>query len=574
MERGYIDLILQSGMIVFQQFLFADIVNGKVRKEQIAGRDVLVGISETALGDSHYMPAQGYTPGVYAHAIGAQTLKTGTPRDLGWLPGFLVAILTSLGILWTRRGRNTALIALCSGVCFAGLPILLDGALVSVEIAPAMMLLTIVLVQQARLRLGFKNSRTHESSGLPNVVALREVLDVGGKVLIAARIDNHAAITASFAKDIENVVAHEIVGRLKVGDAATEVYQGDEGVYYWLSPITDRGVLSEHLDGLHALFSQPITVSERHVDVAVTFGIDNDPTRAMSSRIGSAVLSAEDARRQGLRWKIYDDTRNIDAAWQLSLASEIDRGLAAGEFWIAYQPKLDLKTDTIVGAEVLVRWNHPERGAISPVEFIPAAERDHRIERLTRFVFQRAMQDAVELSRIGHLGLALNVSVPVLRQSDFATYVIGLVDQFGLSASMFTIEITESIFLSVEDVAIRDNLNQLAGAGFGISIDDFGTGFSTLESLQRVPATEVKIDQTFVKTLTGRSADRIIVESIIKMAQGLDRTVVAEGVEDANTLRELVAMGCDQVQGFFIGRPQPLSDFVAFVEDRAHRAAA
>lgn len=558
----------------FPVYSYSDIVGNKVSSNQLAGRDVIVGLGEISFGDSHFVPGQGRIQGVFAHAIGAQTLKTGTPVDLGWIYPLIAVGVAALGLLITQRVLASVTVATAVIAGLGLLPLALDGRLVSVDIAPAALLFAVVLVQHARLSFGWRKSRTHEPSGLPNVIALREIRGRVAHTLIAARVDNHAAITASFAKDVEPLIAAEIVSRLRIGDATTEVFQGDEGVYYLLSPITGSALLSEHLDGLHALFSQPIRVGDRQIDVVITFGADNNPARAMSSRIGSALLSAEDARSQGRRWKLYDEARNIDASWQLSLGGEIDRGLADGEFWLAYQPKLDLQTNAIVGAEVLVRWSHRERGAIGPSEFIPAAERDHRIERLTRFVFQRAMQDAVELSHIGHLGLALNVSVPVLRQSDFAAYVIGLVDQCGLAASMFTIEITESIFLSVDDVAIRDNLAQLAAAGFGISIDDFGTGFSTLESLQRVPATEVKIDQTFVKTLTGRSADRIIVESIIKMAQGLDRTVVAEGVEDANTLRELVAMGCDQVQGFFIGRPQPLRDFIAFVEERARREAA
>jgi EAL domain-containing protein (putative c-di-GMP-specific phosphodiesterase class I) len=130
------------------------------------------------------------------------------------------------------------------------------------------------------------------------------------------------------------------------------------------------------------------------------------------------------------------------------------------------------------------------------------------------------------------------------------------------------------VFLSVDDHVVMGNLNAFAAAGFGISIDDFGTGFSTLETLQRVPATEVKIDQTFVKSLAVRTADSIIVASIIKMAKGLNHRVVAEGIEDAATLRQLAAMGCDQGQGFHIGRPQPFDAFLALAGDASSRCVA
>lgn len=552
----------------------SDVVLNKLPPSSLAGKDVIVGLNEMAFGDSHYFPGQGRAQGIYGHVIGAQTLKTRMPVDLGWaLPALLATIGSVLLLRLSGMLASAALAMGASGVLLIG-PLILDGKLISVDVAPALLLLAIVVIQHARLTLGWRKSRMHETSGLPNVIALREVKSGRACALIAARIDNHAAITASFAKDVEPLIASEIVGRLKVGDPSTDVYQGDEGVYYLLSPITDVALLAEHLDGLHALFSQPIRVGDRHIDVAMTFGVDNAPTRAMSSRIGSALLSAEDARRQGIRWKLYDDAVNIDAAWKLSLGSEIDRGIEAGEFWLAYQPKLDLRTNQIVGAEVLVRWDHPQRGRISPVEFIAAAERDHRIERLTRFVFERAVADAKLLDQDNGLSLALNVSVPVLRQPKFADNVVELIERNGLAPAKFTVEITESVILSVDDNVVVENLRRLRAAGLGISIDDFGTGFSTLESLQRVPATEVKIDQTFVKALTARTADRIIVDSIIKMAQGLNRTVVAEGVENAEALRELKDLGCDQVQGFFIARPQPFKEFVAYLSRHEQRSAA
>ncbi len=571
-EKYRPDFAIRSS--TFPIISYSDAVFNRAGSVQLAGRDVLVGVGEMGFGDSHYLPGQGRIQGMYAHAIGAQTLKTGIPVDLGWHYPSLAIAFASFGLLMTRRIASSGTIAVGVVAALSLVPLVLDAQLVSVDIAPATLLFVIVLVQHARLTFGWRKSRTHEPSGLPNVVALREVTSGLAHNLIAARIDNHAAITASFAKDVEPFIASEIVGRLKVGDASINVYQGDEGVYYLLSPITDIVLLSEHLEGLHALFSQPIRVGDRQIDVAITFGVDNNPARAMSSRIGSALLSAEDARSQGRRWKLYDEARNVDASWQLSLGAEIDRGLAAGEFWLAYQPKLDLKSNTIVGAEVLVRWAHPVRGAIGPGEFIPAAERDHRIERLTRFVFEQAMRDAAQLAPTTHLSLALNVSVPVLRQPTFAGYVIDLVARHGLLPQRFTIEITESVFLSVDDDVVVDNLKRLGVEGFGISIDDFGTGFSTLESLQRVPATEVKIDQTFVKTLIDRTADRVIVESIIKMAQGLNRTVVAEGVEDTATLNELKALGCDQAQGFLIGRPQVFGEFLQLASARLAQNAA
>jgi len=558
----------------FPIYSFSDVVLGRISAGQIEGRDILVGLGEPSFQDTHYFPGQGRAQGVFAHAIGAQTLKMAMPVDLGWLPATMAAIAAALILLATTRVVTTTLTLAMTMAVFAFLPLILDGAQITVYIAPGVLLFSVVAIQHARLTFGRSKSRTHEPSGLPNLVALREVKLRQPLALVAARIDSHAAIVASFANDVEPLIAAEIVGRLKIGDTSTEVFRGDEGVYYFLSPIGDRDLLSEHLDGLYALFSQPVRIGDRHIDVAITFGVDDQPTRAMSSRIGAALMSAEAARQKGLRWKFYDDLSNYDAAWQLSIGGEIDRAIAHGEFWVAYQPKLDLATGSIVGSEALVRWSHPVRGVISPAEFIPAAERDHRIEAITRFVLEKTIADMTSLPGNSRLTVAVNLSVPVLRKPGFAAYVKQLLDRAQLSASRFTIEITESVFLSVNDDVVMENLDSFSEAGFGISIDDFGTGFSTLETLQRIPATEVKIDQTFVKSLAVRTADSIIVASIIKMAKGLNHRVVAEGIEDAVTLRLLKAMGCDLGQGFHIGRPQPFDAFLTLAGDVESRHAA
>jgi diguanylate cyclase len=297
----------------FPTYSYADVVQGRIPRQSLSGRDIIIGLGDPTFQDSHFFPGQGRAQGVFAHAIGAQTLKTGTPIDLGWTPAFVFAAICALVLLSTTRLTTTGLTLLATCSAFTLMPLLLDGRLVSVDVAPAILLFLAVAIQHARLTFGRRKSRMHEASGLPNVVALREAKSAAHRSLIAARIDNHAAIVASFAKDVEPLISAEIVARLNIGDRSTQVFQGDEGVYYLLSPIMGRELLSEHLDGLHALFSQPVRIGGRPIDIALTFGVDDQPSRATSSRIGAAMMSAEAARQKGLRWKFYDDLSSISA---------------------------------------------------------------------------------------------------------------------------------------------------------------------------------------------------------------------------------------------------------------------
>lgn len=539
----------------------SDVILHPERIGSLKGANIIVGDVARSLGDIRFLPGQGAQPGVFIHAIAAQTMKPGVPVDAGWLAPLLIALGASVALVFAKGRIWQVGITLSTFAAAILVPVVLDAEHVSIEISPAILLLSIAVIQNARLRLGWQKSRTNESSGLANVFALRELKSVPGTAVVAAKVDNFSAIVASFPRDVESSIVAGIVGRLRLQDESLMVYQADDGVFYWVSSTQNPVDLGHHLDGLKAMFAAPLQVGDRRVDVAVSFGADLDATRPVASRAGSALLCADEAIRSGQRWKLYDPNRSADAAWQLSFASEIDRAMDAEEFWLAYQPKLDLRSGRITGAEILLRWLHPERGNISPGEFIPVAERSQRIRRLTDYVVDRAMSAAQLLAADGDFKLAINVSVPILGDAKFADDLIDKCKRNGVPSRRIVVEITESVLMSADDVQVAKSLQQLRDYGFGLSIDDFGTGFSSLEYVRSIPAHEMKIDQSFVKRVLTSAADRVVVESVLRMAHELGRYVVAEGVEDAETLELLRKLGCDEVQGYFIGRPV---DFMTF----------
>ena len=562
---GNLDKIVRPDFAIraesFPYLSASDVILGERPIGWIKGKDVLVGDVARSLQDIRFLPSQGARPGVFVFAIAAQTIKTGVPVDVGWFGPFALAVVAGSALLLVRSAVGQIAINLLIFGLFVFGPIALDARHVSVEVGPAILLMVVTLILNARLRLGWRKSRMNEGSGLDNVVALRELDSRHGTALIAAKIANYAAIVASFPREVETSIVAEIVGRLRLRDEGLRVYQADDGVFYWVSPIADSAKLGDHLDGLKAMFSSAIKVGDRRVDVAISFGADLDWSRPVASRVGSALMSAEEAVRTGERWKLYDPARTIDAAWHLSLISEMDHAMDREQFWLAYQPKVNARTGKIVGAEVLLRWTHPERGEISPAEFIPAAERSQRIGRLTDYVIDRTFFAARTLLDDGGCKLSINVSIPVLGDPNFAGALLRRCQQSEVPPGDIMIEITESVLMSIDDRQVETTLAELRNCGFGLSIDDFGTGFSSLEYVRRIPAHEMKIDQSFVRRVTSSSADRVVVESVLRMAHELGRNVVAEGVENQETLDLLRELGCDEVQGFHTGRPVPFASF-------------
>jgi EAL domain-containing protein (putative c-di-GMP-specific phosphodiesterase class I)/CHASE2 domain-containing sensor protein len=532
------------------------LLDGSVPRKMIAGRDIVLALHTTQVPDFYFAPGYGRIAGGYFQILGAETLWEGRPIEAGWLLLFGLATVILLGSFTTGRNVRAIAVQLGGVALLLVIPIILDRYLVFVDIMPALMLLAIPIVTLIwrEIRVRFRaRATTNAISGLLNLNALRlEAVDPE-RQLVVARVHNYAEAIAMLPSEAEKALIGQIAARLTLGAPVSQLYQGDDGVFAWFTDAEGRA-LEGHLDALHALFRSPATVAGANVDMVVTFGIDSGRDRSIANRFGSALVAASEAAAEGAKWKEFDAAKLKDAAWKLSLLGQLDAAIDGGDLWVAYQPKLDLANNRIIGAEALVRWTHREKGDISPMEFIVAAEQNNRIEKLTMHVLERAITAAAAINAHGiPFNIAVNLSVRLLEDSALPRAILALLDEHGLSPSLLTLEITETAAMSANHGL--DVLRELRGHGIKISIDDYGTGLSTLEYLKKMPASEIKIDKSFIQSMTENASDLLLVNSTIQLAHSLGYIVVAEGVELAVTLARLTEMGCDIAQGYLIGRP-------------------
>ena len=255
------------------------------------------------------------------------------------------------------------------------------------------------------------------------------------------------------------------------------------------------------------------------------------------------------------------------------MLSQLDDAIDRGEVWVAYQPKLDLATRRIIGAEALARWTHPEKGPIAASEFVAAAEQHDRIGKLTDFVLEKAIAAAVAINRSGPTSRSRSTCRRGCSPTAASRCACRRCSRvMGSQPEHLTLELTETAALSGSGEGL-DMIARLRELGVRISIDDYGTGLSTLEYLKKVPANEIKIDQSFVKGMIDNRSDRLMVQSTIGLAHSLGRKVVAEGVEQREILDLLIEMECDIAQGFAIGRPMSLESLTKRIsaEQQAQR---
>ena len=316
---------------------------------------------------------------------------------------------------------------------------------------------------------------------------------------------------------------------------------------------------------------RPITLDGLEIVVTASAGlavVEDDVEEGAPLRY--ADIAMFNAKSQRLGVEVYRDEIDRRTPARLSLLGDLRSAIEEEQLHMHLQPKLDLSTGTVVGAEALVRWTHPVRGVVPPAQFVRVAEDTGLIKQLTDLMLDRGISTLSDIHARGyHLGLSVNLSTHDLLDRRLAERVQQHLAKNGVDPSMLTLEITESSLL-IDAPRARATINELHEVGVSLSIDDFGTGYSSLSYLRRLPVGELKIDQSFVANVLIDEQDEVIVRSTIDLGHNLGLVVVAEGVENNEVLERLRAFGCDIAQGYCISRPLSPGQFLAWLASTGH----
>ena len=313
-------------------------------------------------------------------------------------------------------------------------------------------------------------------------------------------------------------------------------------------------------------FELPLAFDDQTVDLSASIGIACWPAHAddADTLLSRAEVAMYAAKSKTTVMQLYDPALDSSSAQTLSLLSELRHAVDHGELRLFLQPKLALADARVVAAEALVRWQHPQRGLVPPLEFIPFAEQTGFVRQLTLWMFEEAARLWRGLQSDGTpVRIAINLSTRDLLDLDFPARLDAILVRHDVQADAFCLEITESAIMDDPQRA-ESTLNRLSERGFKLSIDDFGTGYSSLAYLKRLPVDELKIDKSFVMNMEKDDDDAKIVRSTIDLAHNLGLTVVAEGVENQLIWNKLRELACDEAQGYFMSKPVPASEFMGW----------
>ncbi|MBF7728568.1 putative bifunctional diguanylate cyclase/phosphodiesterase [Pseudomonas sp. N040] len=392
--------------------------------------------------------------------------------------------------------------------------------------------------------------------------------------LLFLDLDNFKTINDSLGHVAGDQLLCQVAERLQqvVRSGDTVCRQGGDEFLLTLGNVTDRAAAAmaaiKVLEQLHA----PFFVNGQDVLVSCSLGVALGPEDGVDfdtllKKADMAMYKAKDSGRNA--WRCYDEEMNSSVNRYLQLAAGMRAALASEQFSLHFQPQFELVSGRLVGAEALIRWQHPELGMISPETFIPIAEKTGLIIDIGAWVLQEACAQAVRWHQqgFGALRVSVNLSPIQFRRGDIERVVVAALEDSGLPARALDLELTESLFID-DTVAFSGVLHRLRERGVGLSIDDFGTGYSNLGYLKRFEVATLKIDRSFVCRLIQDPQDEAIVRAIIQMAHSLKLAIVAEGIEDAATLERLIALGCDRGQGFFWAPALPAEEFNRLLQGR------
>jgi EAL domain-containing protein (putative c-di-GMP-specific phosphodiesterase class I)/GGDEF domain-containing protein len=516
------------------------------------------------------VPGWGVLSGPAIQLLAAETLKAGSsPVSHGpWLPLALTLLL--LAFVSRHRGRTQAVALVAIALSDLSLPLALEMLhLGTVAIVPALFVLLLASGWFGAMSAlsAFRRVRgTDSSSGLPNRRTLESDLAHLGEAQIAAlRLDGYSDIASLLGPARGADLALRLRDRL--GSCGVgEVYRIEESALAFLLP--DSAEPARFFERLAAALRPPVELAARQVQPGCAFGQAALDEAGPEQAIDRALMAAEQALERGQLWEAHSADLEGTRDGRLSLAGELAAAMSAGDVWVAYQPKLHIGQDRIAAAEALVRWTHPQRGEIYPDAFIPYLEESGHILDLTLYVLDRAMEAATRWRQAGRtINVAVNVSAALLTKPAFVQAVEQRIGDGRLRPELLTFEITESAALEDYDLALA-GMRHFAQLDIRLSVDDYGTGQSTLSYLKHLPAREIKIDKSFVLSIAENRSDQAMVRSTIGLAHELGFDAVAEGVEDEAILKLLREFGCDYAQGWHVGRPMSADGFAELIGSR------
>ncbi len=407
--------------------------------------------------------------------------------------------------------------------------------------------------------------------------AEREIIHAGNQnpvSVLLIEIQNYNEIRTTLGHNACDLIIKQFARRMqgvtKNSDTLARIDGSIFSVLFRDNTEAARQLASNILKTVEPVFQ----VNQSPVAIISNIGIVEYPRHGndFDTLLQRAAVALNYARVEEKGYAVYDKSFDAYSSHRLTLIGELRKAIESDELELYYQGKASTTGNSLYGAESLVRWNHPKHGLVPPDEFIPMAERTRVIQHLTAWAIRRAFADCVRFHKMGiEIKISVNLSARDLHDPELPDLIAGLAVASGVQPKWMMMEITEGAIMTDPERSL-EIIHKLHDQGFSLSIDDYGTGYSSLAYLKKMPLSELKIDRSFVTDILQNNNDQVIVNATINLAHNLGLSVTAEGVEDEATMQQLQDYNCDLAQGYYINKPLPFDKFIDYIQnsDRLH----
>ena len=418
-------------------------------------------------------------------------------------------------------------------------------------------------------------------TGLPNRELFRDRIDQairtgrrdsGSAVVMLMDLDHFKEINDTLGHHMGDLLLQEVSRRLRatLRDSDTVARLGGDEFGVLLPSVAGEADATTVAENILLHLREPFVLEGMRLEIDASIGLALHPAHGEDNETlqQRADIAMYSAKQSGRGFAIFEPELDRHSPRRLALAGGMRHAITEGQIQLYYQPKAELHTGRIIGAEALARWDHPEFGIVGPSEFVPIAEQTGVITPLTSWVLDAAIGQVRAWKDAGlELSIAVNLSARSFLDTQLAVEIPRLLAKHGVEAQLLELEITESMLMT-DPARAEATLARLSQIGLTLSVDDFGTGYSSLANLKRLPVDTIKIDKSFVMEMALDASDAAIVRSTIDLAHNLGLTVVAEGVESEDAWRHLESLGCDFAQGYYLSRPLPAESATRMIRER------
>ncbi len=529
---------------------------------------------------------------VYLYRVANGTFVEGALLDAIWPAGMVllaVAAWQTAPRAATFRSQAWPVLVVPSLFSLASLGVLIYGNAAEINLAALVLAAFTIVAALTSLALSYREARalsetrrqatTDELTGLANRRYLYERLSAQLRrasaldkplTLLVADLDGFKELNDTLGHQAGDLLLRQVGPRVLDALRATDTLArlgGDE--FAVILPGLDSEDSSAIVQRIQGLLDEPFTIRGLTIHMEASFGIASFPDHGtdVETLVQRADVAMYQAKNSRAGYEVYAAERDLHSRDRLGLLGDLRVAIETGQLRVHYQPKVDLATREVTGVEALVRWQHPRRGLLRPMEFIPFAEQTSLMRPLSLYVLDASLeQHRIWRSQGRYLKIAVNLSAPNVLDSRLPDDVRELLRKWDVAPDALELEVTENVVMTDPERMI-EVLLALREIGVGLSLDDFGTGTSSLAYLKRLPVDELKIDRSFVIGMEKSEADSVIVRTTVELAQRLGLRVVAEGVETMVALEHLAQMGCEEAQGFYLQCPVPAEELTRWLTD-------